>query len=169
MNVQPVPILTTTLTDADATMAFGEKIGRRLVSGDSLALTGPLGAGKTQLARGLAAGLGVPPEYHLTSPTFTLMAQFPCREGTFYHLDLYRLPDEAALWEMGFFDVLQSPGVIAVEWWDRFMDTWRPDTLLVRLMHVPGGMPDTRRLEMWTLSLGEWEQRIARFRDLVNE
>lgn len=166
MMLEPIPILAVTLADAGETLAFGEKIGRVLVSGDSLALTGPLGAGKTQLARGLAAGLGVPPEYHLTSPTFTLMAQFPCREGLFYHLDLYRLPDENALWEMGFFDILQSPGVMAVEWWDRFLDTWRPDTLAVRLSDIPG-KENARRLEMWTLSSGDWESRVKRIQSAL--
>ena len=163
--LEPLRVLSCDLPDSAATFDFGVALGRVLVAGDTLALIGPLGAGKTHLARGLAAGLEVPADAWLTSPTFTLMAQFPCREGVFYHLDLYRLGHESALWELGFFDVLHAGGVVAVEWWDRFLDTLLPSTVLVRLAHVPG-RPDARTLELWTLPADGWEERVARLRRL---
>ncbi len=163
--LEPLRVLSCDLPDAGATHEFGVALGRVLVAGDTLALVGPLGAGKTHLARGIAAGLEVPSDAWITSPTFTLMAQFPCREGTFYHLDLYRLGHESALWELGFFDVLHAGGVVAVEWWDHFLDTLLPSTLLVKLAPVPD-RPDARTLEIWTLPADGWEDRAARLRRL---
>jgi len=164
-DLEPLLVVSTDLPDPEATHRFGVELGRVLVSGDTLALIGPLGAGKTHLARGLAVGLEVSADAWLTSPTFTLMAQFPCREGLFYHLDLYRLGHESALWEMGFFDVLHAGGVVAVEWWDNFLDTLLPSTLVLKLERIPE-LPDARHLEIWTLPADGWEARVRRLRPL---
>ncbi len=159
--LQPVRILSRMCHSPEETHEFGRELGARLVSGDTLALIGPLGAGKTHLARGLARGLQVPEDAWLTSPTFTLMAQFPCRLGTFYHLDLYRLDHESHLRELGFSDVLCAGGVVAVEWWDRFMESWLDSTILVRIDLIPD-RPLARMIELWILSTPDAPARSAR-------
>lgn len=80
----------------DCSLLLGRKIGELLLPGDILALWGELGAGKTLLTRGIARGLGVPPETRVTSPTFTIINEYPGRLYL-YHLDLYRIsgPDES--------------------------------------------------------------------------
>ncbi len=57
----------------------------------SIALTGDLGAGKTCFAQGLARGLGVPEDYYITSPSYSILNEYPAKKGSFWHLDLYRL------------------------------------------------------------------------------
>lgn len=82
--------LTRQLRGPEATLALGAALGRLLAPGAVVLLTGRLGAGKTVLARGLAAGLGVSADYAIVSPTFTLLNQYPGRVA-FFHADLYRL------------------------------------------------------------------------------
>ena len=79
----------------EQTIALGERLGRLLAAGDVLVLTGDLGAGKTQLTKGIARGLGV--EDDVTSPTFTIGMVYEGGELPLYHFDLYRLEDAAEL------------------------------------------------------------------------
>ncbi len=99
--------------DAEETRDVGRRLGGTLLPGDIVALTGPLGAGKTVFAQGVAESLGV--DEPVTSPTFTLICEY---EGSmpFYHMDLYRLdtPDEFA-W-LGVEEMLNGNGVSLVEW-----------------------------------------------------
>lgn len=98
------------------TVALGERIGRALVPGDLIALTGPLGAGKTVLVRGIAEGLGVDPRL-VRSPTFVLHHVYQGAQLQLHHIDLYRLGAEA---DIGFLDLdgLLEGGAVAVEWAD---------------------------------------------------
>jgi len=101
-------------SSAEATKAFGEKIGRSLKPGDIVALTGELGAGKTTLIQGIAKGLNI--NEHVTSPTFTLINEY---KGTypFFHLDLYRLDNPAQIEDLGineYFD--NKDGIMVIEW-----------------------------------------------------
>ena len=88
----------------DETIALGERLGRALAAGDVLVLTGDLGAGKTQLTKGIAAGMGVKDD--VTSPTFTIEMVYQGAEMPLYHFDLYRLDDPDQLEDTGIFDVL---------------------------------------------------------------
>ncbi len=97
------------------TRRIGEEIGRLLNEGVVIKLTGDLGSGKTSIAQGIAKGLEVPPEYYITSPTFTLLNQYPGRLE-FYHADLYRLGDVVDFEDIGLMDILFEDGVVAVEW-----------------------------------------------------
>ena len=99
----------------DETQKLGEKIGRLIKSPMAIALTGDLGSGKTAFVQGLAKGLEVPPEYYITSPTFTLVNEYPGRRRLF-HIDLYRLDHYGDLEDIGFYDILQADGVVAIEW-----------------------------------------------------
>jgi tRNA threonylcarbamoyladenosine biosynthesis protein TsaE len=104
---------------AAETQRLGEALGRLLEGGDAVALSGELGAGKTVLAQGLARGLGVAPEVPVTSPTFTLVGQYPGRVEM-RHADFYRVDHYARLEDAGFADLLDRAGVLVVEWPERF-------------------------------------------------
>lgn len=104
-------------TTHDQTQALGKKIGTRIISPMIISLKGNLGAGKTTFVQGLARGLGVPETYYVTSPTYTIINEYPGRL-TLFHMDLYRLGEIDELEYLGFDDIMASPGVIIVEWPD---------------------------------------------------
>ena len=91
-------------------------MGLALEDGIAIALTGDLGAGKTTFTQGLALGLGVDPEFPVTSPTFNIINEYPGERFRLCHLDLYRLGDVEELDYIGFEDLLGEQSVIAVEW-----------------------------------------------------
>ncbi|MFA6076429.1 MAG: tRNA (adenosine(37)-N6)-threonylcarbamoyltransferase complex ATPase subunit type 1 TsaE [Negativicutes bacterium] len=106
------------LPTCDDTYAFGIKIGNKLRSGAVLLLTGDLGAGKTQLAKGIAKGLESDDE--VSSPTFALINIY-CGRCPIYHLDLYRLHNSYELDDIGFFEMIESDGVAIIEWAEKFV------------------------------------------------
>jgi len=103
----------------DATVALGRRLGALAAEGDVYLLTGDLGAGKTCLIRGIAAGLGV--AEHAFSPSFVLVREYHGRLPLF-HMDLYRVADHAEVAELGLEEYLYGDGVCAIEWADRAMD-----------------------------------------------
>ena len=118
----------------EQTIALGERMGRVLGAGDVLVLTGDLGAGKTQLTKGIAAGMGV--EDDVTSPTFTIQMVYDGSELPLYHFDLYRLDEPDQLDDTGLFDVLDGDGPCVIEWGEQFVDEIgdeRLDVFLTRL------------------------------------
>ena len=118
----------------EETIALGERLGLALTAGDVLVLTGDLGAGKTQLTKGIAAGMGV--EGDVTSPTFTIEMVYEGAEMPLYHFDLYRLDDPDQLEDTGIFDVLGADGVCSIEWGEQFADQIgdaRVDVFVTRL------------------------------------
>lgn len=98
------------------TGALGQVLGRHIPAGASVALVGPLGAGKTVLVRGICRGLGV--DDYVVSPTFILYEEFSGRAPVI-HVDLYRLEHEMEIEELGVFDRLGGSTVTLVEWGDR--------------------------------------------------
>jgi tRNA threonylcarbamoyladenosine biosynthesis protein TsaE len=111
-------VRTIDLPDLAATEAFGRRLGSLLFPGAVVALIGPLGAGKTHLARAVAAGLGVPDPRVVTSPTFVLIQEYAGRLPV-YHFDAYRLRGESDLSELGVHEYFEGDGVCLVEWADR--------------------------------------------------
>ena len=99
------------------TEGLGEQFGRAAARGWVIALSGELGAGKTQFVRGLARGLGVPGRAH--SPTFTLVNEYAGGRLKLFHLDLYRLETAEQLSSAGIEEFLQPDGVTVVEWAER--------------------------------------------------
>ena len=89
--------------------SLGERLGRLMQVGDVVGLLGPLGAGKTTFAQGIARGLEVPPDRHVASPTFALVNQHPGRVP-FVHADLYRINQPAELAELGLAEALRLRG-----------------------------------------------------------
>ncbi|MDQ3400234.1 MAG: tRNA (adenosine(37)-N6)-threonylcarbamoyltransferase complex ATPase subunit type 1 TsaE [Chloroflexota bacterium] len=116
------------------TERLGERLGRAALPGDVLALWGELGAGKTVLARGVAAGLGIDPE-DVTSPTFVILHEHPAGRMPLFHLDLYRL-STADLGSTGWEEAVEGGGVTVIEWPDRAGDDLPADRLDVRLEHL---------------------------------
>jgi tRNA threonylcarbamoyladenosine biosynthesis protein TsaE len=111
--------------------ALGERLGRLLRVGDVVGLIGPLGAGKTTFAQGLARGLEVPAARHVASPTFALVNQHPGRVP-FVHVDLYRINDVAEIAELGLRETYDYAAV-AIEWLDRFPVVAPADRLEVEI------------------------------------
>lgn len=99
------------------TEALGEEWGRTAQRGLVIALSGDLGAGKTQLVRGLARGLGVTTRVH--SPTFTLVNEYSGGRLKLFHLDLYRLETPEQIHSIGIEEFLQPEGVAVIEWAER--------------------------------------------------
>lgn len=110
--------LTVSSDSEERSREFGRMLGERLEAGDVLALRGELGAGKTLLAGGVAAGLGISPEIPVTSPTFTFINEYDGRLHL-YHLDLYRLGDPDELETLPWREALFGGGVAVIEWPER--------------------------------------------------
>jgi tRNA threonylcarbamoyladenosine biosynthesis protein TsaE len=101
------------------TEALGESWGRTAARGWVIALSGDLGAGKTQLVRGLARGLDIPTRVH--SPTFTLVNEYSGGRLPLHHLDLYRLETAEQIHGAGLDDFLSPAGVAVIEWAERML------------------------------------------------
>ena len=106
------------------TEALGEKFGRAAQCGWVIALSGELGAGKTQFVKGIARGLEISARVH--SPTFTLAAEYDGGRLPLFHLDLYRLENEEQIRSAGLEEFLQPDGVAVIEWAERMADRHRP-------------------------------------------
>ena len=107
-------------TTTEQTIALGQILGKLLQAGDVLVLTGDLGAGKTQLTKGIAAGMGVTDD--VTSPTFTIEMVYEGTTMPLYHFDLYRLNDPDQLEDTGLYDALESDGPTIIEWGEQFAE-----------------------------------------------
>ena len=130
MSLQPqVPVGEWLSADANETFSLGTRIGKQLVGGEILLLSGSLGAGKTILVKGIAAGLGIDKE-DVTSPSFTLVNP---HDGRFrlYHIDLYRLDAGASAAHAVALDELltNEKAVIVIEWAERLGDYRLPDSV----------------------------------------
>ncbi|MBQ3378740.1 MAG: tRNA (adenosine(37)-N6)-threonylcarbamoyltransferase complex ATPase subunit type 1 TsaE [Clostridia bacterium] len=101
------------------------QFAKKLKAGDTVALFGDLGAGKTAFVRGIAQALGV--SEHVTSPTFVILNEYPGKL-TLYHFDMYRLEGagEDELNDVGFFEYAGGDGVCAIEW-SEYIEDFLPD------------------------------------------
>jgi tRNA threonylcarbamoyladenosine biosynthesis protein TsaE len=120
-----------TTRSLDETQKLGEKLGSLLRGPMTIALTGDLGSGKTAFVQGLAKGLEIPSDYYITSPTFTLVNEYPGRLRLF-HIDLYRLDHYGDLENIGLYDILEGQGVVAIEWADKLSDDLPSNYLALR-------------------------------------
>ncbi|CCK79252.1 tRNA (adenosine(37)-N6)-threonylcarbamoyltransferase complex ATPase subunit type 1 TsaE [Desulfobacula toluolica] len=95
---------------------LGMALGQNISQGISIALIGDLGAGKTTFVQGLARGLCVSEKYYITSPTYTIINEYPAGLFTLCHLDLYRLGSADELEYIGFDDLVDDTHIMVVEW-----------------------------------------------------
>jgi tRNA threonylcarbamoyladenosine biosynthesis protein TsaE len=126
------------------TRNLGQKIGTLIDQPLVIALIGDLGSGKTVFVQGLAKGLEVPDGYYITSPTFTLINEYPGRHPL-VHVDLYRLENVSDLEDIGLDEILHGQAVIAIEWADKLSDGLPAEHLLVTMKIIDD---DCRTLDL---------------------
>lgn len=132
----------------EETEALGEKIAEKLTGGEVIALSGEMGAGKTALTRGIARGLGV--AGGVSSPTFALVHEYRGRLPV-YHFDMYRIGSWDDLYSTGFFDYLDSGGVLIVEWSENIENALPESAVRIRLRR--GGTDSQRILTLEGMDL----------------
>ena len=141
------------------TAALGEQWGRAAAGGLVIGLCGDLGAGKTQLAKGLARGLGIAALVH--SPTFALVNIYNGGRLTLYHLDLYRLDTREQILDAGLEEYLKPEGVTVIEWAERwFGDVLSPKSKVQSPVSAAVGQTRGFRLVQIDV-LSETERRIS--------
>jgi tRNA threonylcarbamoyladenosine biosynthesis protein TsaE len=141
----------TQVADLAATTTLGRRLGELLFPGAVVALVGPLGAGKTQLVRAIAEGLGIANSRAVSSPTFVLIQEYDARLPI-YHFDAYRLRGPEEFIDLGAHEYFESSGVCLVEWADR-VEACLPSEHLRVVIEITG--ETSRRLT--------WEARGERY------
>jgi tRNA threonylcarbamoyladenosine biosynthesis protein TsaE len=128
------------------TMRLGVRLGELMQAQDTLCLSGELGTGKTVLARGVGRGWGT--AIRVTSPTFTIVNQYPRMHDNrvLFHIDCYRLESEADVVSAGIEDILLTEGSFMIEWPERISEWLPPDHLYLEMSH----MDETRRKMRFT-------------------
>jgi len=129
----------------EETLSLGEQIGRRLKGGEVLAISGPLGSGKTHLIKGIVRGSGCEDQDQVSSPTFVLVNEY---EGRFqiYHIDAYRLNSIREFEMLGFEELLHPDAVVLIEWADKVAASLSGvDCISVHLDHAG---PTTRTIQI---------------------
>ena len=147
------------LADEVATTRLGAAVARLLQAGDAVCLTGPLGAGKSTLARGLVRALTSPDE-DVPSPTFTLVQFYETADFSLAHFDLYRLtrPEEAE--EIGLDEALDQ-GAVVIEWPERLEGRLPADRLDIEIAMAGQGAGEHRTARL--TRHGAWEGRTIEF------
>lgn len=142
MPASPIPSL---LLSEPHLTTWGRSIGESVALPAFLALRGPLGAGKSVLARAVGRGAGV--QGAMPSPTFNLLLRYPVPRGEVVHLDLYRLDGPDEVWELGWEELRGGPELVLVEWPERAEALLPPDRWDVTLA-VPEGRPELREVRV---------------------
>lgn len=147
------------LPDLRTTLALGRYLGETARPGEVITLAGSLGAGKTTLTQAIGQGLQVPQSCYITSPTFSLLHEYPGRLPL-YHLDLYRLSDETEIEDLGLLEYLYGPGLTVIEWPDRLGSLMPEERLHIELSLLS----ETARRAEITAHGEAWRKRMAALR-----
>jgi tRNA threonylcarbamoyladenosine biosynthesis protein TsaE len=149
-----------TTHSADETRKLGRTIGAMVTAGTILALFGDLGSGKTAFVQGLARGLDVPDEYYITSPSYTLINEYPGRFPLF-HVDLYRITNSVDIEDIGLYEMFDDDCVVAVEWADRMGKYLPPNHVRVefeiiddkirKISIIPKGIKAVDNFRKWNI------------------
>jgi tRNA threonylcarbamoyladenosine biosynthesis protein TsaE len=118
----------------EQTVWLGQQLGIQLTKGDTIALVGDLGGGKTWFTKGIALGLGIDPS-SIVSPTFTLVNEYPGRQRL-YHIDLYRLMSNSEIMALGLEEYISGQGIAVIEWADRWPEKLPEESIRVELRMV---------------------------------
>ena len=121
------------ITSEEQMIDVGQSFSYSLKAGDTVLLTGDLGAGKTTFVRGILKGLGYCGV--VVSPTFSLVESYPLEAFTIHHFDLYRLEDNQELELIGFRDYFTKENIIIIEWPQRIMEMNIPAVYDIRIKH----------------------------------
>jgi tRNA threonylcarbamoyladenosine biosynthesis protein TsaE len=127
-------VLPATTAGPEETREIGRRIAGALGQESIIALEGPLGAGKTELVKGIADGVGLDGDA-VSSPTFTVVHEYRGSGTILYHVDAYRVESEAELSELGIEDVLYGEGWCVIEWPERLGRLLPPRAVRIRLEH----------------------------------
>ena len=139
----------------EETRSFGGRLAALLRPNDVLILRGDMGAGKSELTRGIAGGLGI--DGYITSPTFTILQVHEGGRLPLFHYDWYRIEDSGELYELSLDEYLHMNGVAVVEWAERAPDAVPEDYLEITLTPVSD---EERRIEL---------KSRGQFREIVPE
>ena len=139
------------------TIALGRHLGKVAEPGDIFTLSGDLGAGKTTLTQAIGQGIGVPKDCYITSPTFSLLHEYPGRISL-YHMDLYRLGNENEFLDLGFEEYMYGDGLTVIEWPDR-LGGLLPESRL----HLELTIVDEISRSVVISSFGEISARLSSF------
>ncbi len=146
------------LHDLQETADFAYLLAKLALPGDVICLSGDLGAGKTALTQEIAKGLGVPDSCYVTSPTFSILQEYP-GNIPLYHMDFYRLSDETEVEDLGFEEYFYLSGLTVIEWAER-AGTLIPDSRLSLKMTILEDL--TRKVEI-DFGSGSWRERLREF------
>ncbi len=116
----------------EETVRLGAFLGKHLTNGSVIALSGELGCGKTCLTQGIARGLQVPEDLYVTSPTYTLVNEYPGRLRLF-HVDLYRLGTIVELDEIGLDEIMGCDNVTVIEWAEKMIEVLPKKRLFISI------------------------------------
>jgi tRNA threonylcarbamoyladenosine biosynthesis protein TsaE len=128
-------------SSVEQTVRLGVRLGELLKVGDLVCMSGELGTGKTAMAQGIGRGWGA--GRHVTSPSFTLISEYPrLRDGrVLYHIDCYRLENQADIITAGLDEIWENGGAVMVEWAENIADILPDGRLWVDFRYIN----DTRR------------------------
>jgi len=116
----------------DETIAIGQNIANNITASSTIALKGQIGSGKTYLTKGIALGLGI--KELLTSPTYTIINEYPrTAQPTLYHIDAYRLNNEKDFEDIGGIEIINSKGIVIIEWSERILNSLPSDTVTITI------------------------------------
>jgi len=141
-------------TSAD-TENFGIQLGSRAMPGDVICLDGALGAGKTTLTQGIAKGVDVPPSCYVTSPSFSILHEYPGRIPL-YHMDFYRLNSSVEVEELGLEEYFYMSGLTVIEWSEKAAEILPADRLALYIKVEVGN----ERLVCCTYIAEKWSIRL---------
>lgn len=133
------------------TKEFGIELAKKLKPGAIIALIGDLGTGKTTLTKSIAEGLGI--TEMITSPTFTIVQEYPEGRLPLYHFDVYRINELEEMYELGYEEYFFGQGVCIIEWADLIMEIIPDDSIIIRIEY--GASEDERIYHIENLDLEE--------------
>jgi tRNA threonylcarbamoyladenosine biosynthesis protein TsaE len=142
------------------TSAFAHYLAELAQPGDVICLDGDLGAGKTALTQEIAKGLRVPDSCYVTSPTFSILQEYP-GDMPLYHMDFYRLTDEVEVEDLGFEEFFYLSGLTVIEWSER-AGALIPDTRLLLQLTIND---DLSRSVVIDFGKGTWRERLQNICD----